>query len=227
MEGRKHAAMGRGLDLFRTGGNTLINPASGVLGLQKERLCSEHDTLSPNWKNGETWKYETSSLSASVASDTTAKEPRLIKERHPLRELPAAPRNSQTFLFTRLNLLISWNKTWASDSGVGAGGKGRVAICRYWAAITLAGHPPPERYSGGLTFQFLEQSWVQRGFTARWWLSQMMEHRAGAEVNRSSVSGQWKQCSISDPPSPQAWCHLVECVIRNMTFGLFYAVCFL
>lgn len=109
------------------------------------KTAAINDTLSPNWKNGETWKYAASSLSTSVASDITTNESRLIKERRPLQDFPTAPRNSQTFLFTRLSLLISWNKTRASDSKVGAGAKGHVATCRYCAEIALAGHPPPGR----------------------------------------------------------------------------------
>lgn len=114
---------------------------------RNKESAASNDTLCLNWKNGETWKYETSSLSASVASDTTANESRLIKERRPLRDFPAAPRNSQTFLFTRPSRLISWNKTpriRAAESE-SRREKGRVAICRCCAETTLAGHPPPER----------------------------------------------------------------------------------
>lgn len=126
---------------------------------------------------------------------------------------------------TLFSLLVSGNKTRASVTGVRAGRED--AICVYCAAIMHAGYSPAESWSGGFEFQCLERSGGRRGFTARRWLSQMMEHRAGAEVKRSSVSGQCKYCSISDPPSQQAWCHLIESVIRNTSSGFFSTVFFL
>lgn len=111
-------------------------------GFRSVRSAEIKITKLKNWRNLKIW--DSSTPPASVASDITTNESCLIKGRPPLQDFPAAPRNSQPFLFTWPSLLISWNKTRASRSRVGAGERGRVAIYGY-CEITLGGHPPPQR----------------------------------------------------------------------------------